>query len=141
MTFTQPIGRREGGHILGLHEMGFSPRDIRELMEADGYQFPVRSPDGIRHFLRRCGVVPHPSQRGPKPDGRETHCNNEERHPGESVERRGKNNDCPRCKIITDRERRQRVRAELVPKVDALLALGGEAAAIGEWIRDNVRVA
>ena len=140
MAFHEPISDREGSQILAWHDLGLSPRDIRELMQVEGYRYPVRSPDGIREYLHRYGRTPHPSQRGPKPDGREAHCASE-RHPGETRERKGKNNECPVCKTIAARERRERVRAGLTERIERLRALGGEAAEVADWIEANVRIA
>lgn len=140
MAFHEPIGQREGSQILAWHDLGLSPRDIRDLMQVDGYRYPLRSMDGIRTYLHRYGRTSHPSQRGPKPDGRETHCASD-RHPGETFERKGKNNDCPRCKVLRAREKRVKVRAGLTERIEVLRGLGDEAAEIADWIEGNVRVA
>lgn len=140
MTFHEPIGRAEGSQILGWHEVGLSNRDMRDLMKADHYPYPVRSMDGIRDFLGRYGRVPHPSQRGPKSEGRDLWCESD-KHPEVTVRRRFKHNDCPKCKVLRAAERRAETRQELADKIEVLRGMGGLAAEIGEWIDENVRVA
>ena len=138
MTFHQPINPTEGRHYVGWHIMGLSHRDMRDLIDADpGWRFPRRDGDTIVKYLKRRGYEPHPAQRGPKVDGRETHCYEH----SEPVERKGKNNECPVCKTATARRRRERVRAGLDERIEVLRALGGEAAEVADWIEQNVRVA
>lgn len=141
MTFTPTIGRSEGQQIIGWHMIGLSPRDIRDLMRDPdtNYPYPIRSMDGIRAYLRRHGIEPLPSARGPK-DFKDTHCESD-RHPGEKHERKGKNNECPRCKVLAARERRAAVREGLDERVEELRAMGGRAAEIADWIENHVRIA
>ena len=140
MTFHDPISRAEGQQILGWHEIGLSNRDMRDLMDLPTYPYPKRSMDGIGAFLRRYGRTPHPSKRGPKPDGREVWCESD-RHPEVVVRRAHKHNDCPKCKIMVARERRERVRAGLAERIEILRGMEGAAAEIADWIDENVRVA
>ena len=138
MAFSDPIDEDEGSYILAWHDLGLSIRDIRDLMGLGSHPYGVRSYGGVRAYLLAHERTPNRSVHGPSTDGPATHCDSD-LHPKESIPRGGRWNECRRCKNIKAKRARTQRQRGLRERVEALRAMGGEAAEIGEWIAANVR--
>lgn len=113
MADPNPVTRAERAAWAGYHDLGMSIRDIRDITETE------RGRDTIRWHLKDMGREPHPSKRGPSPDGPSDTC------PKCGGPKMVDRYECPVCKKAQAKVRKDQRRADFARVLDEIDAVAG----------------